>query len=506
MPDFKEQKLTLMSLSPQDSIIMMDSKGDVAFWNQAAEAMFGWTAGEIVGKNLHRFIVPDEFRADYEKAIAHFLHTGQGNALNKTLELTAKHKDGHTFPIDLTLGAVKINGEWNAIGVVRDVVRKKQLEFQLIHAEKMESIATMAGGIAHDFNNILASIIGFTELALDDAEQDTVLFNNLKEVLIASNRAKDLVRQILKFSRQTDTDPEPVHMKSVVEETMKLIRASYPSTIEIRTELNSSAFVMADPSHIHQVVLNLCSNAENAMEDRKGVLDISLDDVSEEELKAVSKGDMVPGPHIRLRVRDTGKGMSTHILSKAFTPFFTTKNQGEGSGMGLPVVHGIVTGLRGKIVPHSEPGKGTTFDIYIPALASPTQNQPVQKPVSRQGGHILFVDDEAAIVKIGKRLLERTGYTVEAVENSTDALELFKAFPDKYSLVITDLTMPHMTGIELAREIMAIRPDIPVILCTGYEKNQSIIQAMDAGIKAVVSKPILSDEIAETIGRVLNPA
>lgn len=496
----------MKSISPQDSIIMMDSKGDVVFWNKASEIMFGWTAGEAMGRKLHELIVPDMMKASCEKGIRHYVRTGEGHAVNRTLELTAKHKDGHEFPVELTLGALRIAGGWTALGVVRDVARMKELEFQLIHAEKMESIATMAGGIAHDFNNILASIIGFTELAMDDAEKGTVLYGNLQEVLIASNRAKDLVRQILKFSRQTGSEPEPIHVKSVVEDTLKLIRASFPSTIDIRTDLRSEAFIMADSSHVHQIVLNLCSNAENAMEDRKGVLTLSLTDMAAEEVKAETGRDVQDLPHIRLSVSDTGVGMSTDILGKAFTPFFTTKKQGEGSGMGLSIVHGIVTSLKGRIYPHSEPGKGSTFHIYLPALKSAARSVPVKNGASRQGEHILFVDDEASIVKIGKRLLEKSGYTVEAVESSETALELFKASPDKYRLVITDLTMPRMTGIELARAIMAIRPDIPVILCTGYEKNQSIMAAMKAGIKAVVTKPILSDEIAETIGRVLNPA
>ena len=496
----------MLSVSPQDSIIMMDSNGEIVFWDRASELMFGWEAEEALGRKLHELIVPEILKTSCEKGIGHFARTGEGHAVGKTLELTAKHKNGHEFPVELTLGAVKIAGDWAALGVVRDVARKKQLEFHLVHAEKMESVATMAGGIAHDFNNILASIIGFTELAMDDAEKGTVLYGNLQEVLIASNRARDLVRQILKFSRQAGSDPEPIHVKTVVEETLKLIRASFPATIDIRTDLKSEAFIMADSSHVHQIVLNLCSNAESAMEDRKGVLSLSLIDMTAEDVKTETGRDAQPVPHIRLSVSDTGIGMSTDILGKAFTPFFTTKKQGDGSGMGLSIVHGIVTGLRGRIYPHSEPGKGSTFHIYLPALASAAGSLPVKDGTSRQGGHILFVDDEASIVKIGKRLLEKAGYTVEAVESSEEALALFKTSPDKYRLVITDLTMPRMTGIELAREIMAIRPDIPVILCTGYEKNKSIIAAMEAGIKAVVCKPILSDEIAETIGRVLNPA
>jgi len=506
MTETREQKLNLMSLSPQDSIIMMDSAGNVSYWNAAAENMFGWTADETLGKNLHALIVPSRFKIYYERGIAHFVKTGQGDAINRTLEFTGQHKDGHEFTIELTLGAIKIHNEWHAIGVVRDVARKKQLEFQLLHAEKMDSITTLAGGIAHDFNNILSSIIGFTELAIDDAEAGTLLFSNLQEVLIASNRAKDLVRQIMKFSRQNDSVTEPVHVKSVVEETVKLIRASFPSTIDIQTDLQSQSFIMADPSHIHQIILNLCTNAEHAMKDGKGVLTITLSDLNPDEVKKHARSHMEAGPHVKISISDTGKGMPTEILSKAFTPFFTTKKQGEGSGMGLPIIHGIVASLKGWIVPRSELGKGSTFDIFLPTMELLASKSSSIKISSNSGGHILFVDDEAPIVKIGEKLLERMGYTVETATGSMEALDLFKSSPDKYRLVITDLTMPHMTGIELARELIGLRPDIPIILCTGYEKNHSIIQATEAGIKAVVSKPILSDEIAETIGRVLNPS
>lgn len=506
MAENRKQKLNFLSFSPQDSIIMMDSAGNVSYWNAAAETMFGWTAEETLGKNLHELIVPSRFSIYYERGIAHFIKTGQGDAINKTLELTGKHKDGHEFTIELTLGAIRIHDEWFAIGVVRDVAKKKQLEFQLIHAEKMDSITTLAGGIAHDFNNILSSIIGFTELAIDDAEDGTLLYNNLQEVMIASNRAKDLVRQIMKFSRQNDSVSEPIHVKSVVEETVKLIRASFPSTIDIQTDLQSQSFIMADPSHIHQIILNLCTNAEHAMKDGKGILSITLTDLNPDEVRKQSRSPVKPVPHVKISIRDTGIGMPTEILSKAFTPFFTTKKQGEGSGMGLPIIHGIVSSLKGWIHPQSEVGKGSTFDIFLPFMELEASRPTSIKTPSHTGGYILFVDDEAPIVKIGKKLLERMGYTVETATGSMEALDLFKSSPDKYRLVITDLTMPHMTGIELAKELIEIRPDIPIILCTGYEKNHSIIQATEAGIKAVVSKPILSDEIAETIGRVLNPS
>jgi PAS domain S-box-containing protein len=254
-------------LSVHHAIIMMDVKGQIAYWNKEAEELFGWTSEEVIGKNLHTLLMPEQYREDFTKGFDEFRLSGRGDVINKTIELTAKHRDGYEFPVEVSLGIVPIMDTWYAIGVVKDVARKKHLEFQLSHADKMESIGTLAAGIAHDFNNILSSIIGYTELAMDDTVEDTLIHSNLTEVITAANRARDLVRQLLKFSRQTETVPEPVHVKSVVIEAMKLIRASFPSTIDIRMNINSDGLVMASYTQLHQIILNLCTNAGHAMEE-----------------------------------------------------------------------------------------------------------------------------------------------------------------------------------------------------------------------------------------------
>ncbi|MBU1168304.1 MAG: PAS domain S-box protein [Proteobacteria bacterium] len=500
----KKTMFDRIGLNVQDAFIMMDPDGKISYWNQAAATMFGWKEEEILGKNLHNIIVPARYYPLFEKGFNHFLKTGKGPAINKVLDVSAKHKDGHEFSVELALGSVSIHDQWYAVGVLRDVALKKQIEFQLIHAERVESIGTLAGGFAHDFNNILASIIGYTELALDDATKDTLLYSNLTEALTAANRAKDLVRQILKFSGQLDSQAKPIHMKSCVIDAMKLVRASFPPSIDIRTNLQSEGTVMADPSRIHQMILNLCTNAGHAMESG-GILSVGLEDVDDPSQLQHAKRVDKTSHYIKLSVSDTGKGMASDILSRAFTPFFTTRVQGEGTGMGLPLVHGIVTGLKGWIHPRSEPGKGSTFEIYLPILEQQAVKRPAQ--VSAQGhgsGLILFVDDEKPIVKMGVQLLERMGYKVEGMSSSPGALERFKASPDTFNLVITDMNMPFMNGLTMAREMIQIRPDIPIILSTGYGISFSESHIHESGIKAIVYKPLLFDEVAETIGRLLS--
>jgi nitrogen-specific signal transduction histidine kinase len=382
---------------------------------------------------------------------------------------------------------------------------KKKLEAQLQQVHKMESIGTLAGGIAHDFNNILAAVIGYTELALDDANKGTLQHENLQEVLLSGNRAKDLVQQILTFSRQADKEQKPVQVKLVLKEALKLLRASIPSTIEIEQNVQSNALIMGDSTQIHQVLMNLCTNAAHAMEDKGGLLTVNLSDVELDSEFISNYPDLKQGPYINLTVADTGHGMPSTVLEKIFDPFFTTKEKGEGTGMGLSVVHGIVHSHGGTIYAYSEPGKGSTFKVFLPIIDRRLEPEDrIEKPIPIGTERILFVDDEPAIVNMGKQILETLGYEVVAKTGSIEALELFKAQTDRFDLVITDMTMPQMTGENLARELMQIRPDIPVILCTGFSARIDEKQAMAMGIRAFVSKPILKREIAETIRKVID--
>jgi len=382
---------------------------------------------------------------------------------------------------------------------------QKRLESQLRQTQKMEAIGTLAGGIAHDFNNILSAIIGYTEIAMHDAPKGSELQITLQKVLKGGDRAKDLVKQILTFSRQSEIEPKPVKVKAIVTEALKLLRASLPTTIEVRLNLQSNSAVMADPTQIHQIVMNLCANAGQAMHAKGGILDINLKEVKLDSEFAAQHPGIVPGAYINLNVGDTGHGIPAEIQDRIFDPFFTTRGKVEGTGMGLSVVHGIVTSHGGAMTVASEPGTGSVFSVFLPVIEEWFELETeVEKTILKGTERILFIDDEEPLTDMGKRMLESLGYDVVATTSSIEALELFKAQADRFDLVITDLTMPHMTGENLAKELMQIRPDVPVILCTGFSARIDEKKAMAMGIRAFISKPILKHEIAKIIRAVID--
>jgi two-component system, cell cycle sensor histidine kinase and response regulator CckA len=370
----------------------------------------------------------------------------------------------------------------------------------------MEAVGTLAGGIAHDFNNILTGIIGFTEMVRDDMAQDSREYHRLGLVLKGAHRGRDLVKQILTFSRHTEHELKPVKLSGIVEEGLKMLRPLFPATIEIRsTGLTGDDTILADPAQIHQVLMNLCTNSVHAIGKRGGMLEISI---AEDRLR---KGDplpapgMRPGDYVTLAVRDTGSGMKPEVLERIFDPFFTTKVQGGGTGLGLSVVHGIVRGHGGSIKVESEPGKGSVFYIYLPRIEK-QQSIAVSEELPVRGGKecILFVDDEDITVELNNERLTRLGYEVVATTSSLEALEIFMKEPRRFHLVITDYTMPHMTGVDLARKLLKVRNDIPIILCTGYNDSISPDKAKRAGIRQFLLKPQSNRELGLAIRRVLD--
>ncbi|MEQ8191170.1 MAG: response regulator [Candidatus Eremiobacterota bacterium] len=387
----------------------------------------------------------------------------------------------------------------------REVAEHRKLEGQLIQSQKMEAIGTLAGGIAHDFNNILGSIIGYTELALFEISEEHIIYQYLSQVLKAGDRAKELVAQILTFSRRTDQKRKLLNIIPVIKEAVKLLRASLPATIEIRQDIKGKqAVIMADPTQIHQIILNLCTNGAHAMKERGGILDISLADVDifPEDLPFYT--DIKTGPYVKLTVSDTGHGIKREVLERIFEPYFTTKETGEGTGLGLSVVHGIVTGYGGNIKVYSEPGKGTEFQVLLPKIKTDEDiTHEKLETIPGGTGTILVVDDEEAIVNIMKSMLKRLGYEVITEIDSIKALESFRNAPHHFDLVITDLTMPHMTGRELAKEIMCIRADIPVILTTGFSDTINPDEEIRSGIKELLLKPVTIRNLAETVKKLL---
>jgi signal transduction histidine kinase len=385
---------------------------------------------------------------------------------------------------------------------------KLKLEKQLIRAQKLEAIGTLAGGIAHDFNNILGAIIGYTEMALFEMRKESIEAYNLEQVLRASHRAKDLVRQILAFSRKDDRDKKLVKLDHIVKEAIKLLRASLPVSIEINLEVGEDlGLIQADPSQIHQVVMNLCTNAWHAMEEEGGELKLYLAKVQLTGENLTQYPDAGLGSYTKLTISDTGHGMSKEVMERIFDPYFTTKDQSKGTGLGLAVVHGIVRGHDGHIRVRSDPGKGTTFEILFPLSEGEDNAERKGTPKLPHGKErILFVDDEELLVELGKQMLNHLGYTVRSTMNPNEAIEIFREAPSEYDLVITDMSMPGMSGKSLAESLKKIRPDIPVAICTGFSNQVNQENFREMGIQALLMKPLTIENLSETIRKVLDEA
>ena len=483
----------------QDVYYEASIEGEITEVSPSIKNVSQYTRKELIGKSLYDIYPNSEERNRFVQTII------RKHSLND-YEITLKDKNGslRTCSVAATLVKDDQGNPIKIVGSMRDITDRKQAEAELQRAEKMEAIGTLAGGIAHDFNNILFSIIGFTEMTMDDVEKGSPAESNLKQVHKAGKRARALVEQILAFSREDGQEQKPFQAKYVVKEALEFLRASLPSTIEIAQNIQSDSLLMGDSTQFHQVLMNLCTNAGHAMEEKGGVLDVALMDTEVDSGFTATHPDLKPGPFLKITVADTGCGIKPHVLERIFEPFFTTRPPGKGTGLGLSVVHGIVKSHGGGIYAYSEPGKGSTFHIYLPAVKREwAQERETEGPVPGGTERILFVDDEPMLADLGEQLLKSLGYEVTVTTSSTDALALFRKQPDQFDLVITDMTMPHMTGDSLAREVIKIRPDIPVILCSGYSRQISEESAKGIGIQAFVMKPVLRRILAETVREVL---
>ncbi|MBE9582060.1 MAG: PAS domain S-box protein [Proteobacteria bacterium] len=485
--------------------VVIDRDEKITLLNRKGCEILGVQEEEVIGKNWFDNFVPERMTEEIRSVFQQLIH-GQVEPVeyHENLVLTESGDEKsiawHNTVLKDQAGiisAILSSGE--------DITDKKRLKSQLRQAQKLEAIGTLAGGIAHDFNNILTPIIVQTELALLNVEDDRDLRFNLDEVLKAGHRAKDLVKQILAFSRQTEQQRILLQLSPIVKEVLKLLRSSLPTTIEIRKDIKTdSGRVLADPTHIHQILMNLCTNAAHAMRKRGGVLEVSLADMELDGDAAAKHPDLKSGPYARLTVSDSGRGIDPEVVKRIFDPFFTTKDRSEGTGMGLAVVHGIVKNYGGAITVDSEPEKGTTFHVYFPRAEEEEVAPGVEPAAPPPTGNerILLVDDEKIVVDPLKLMLERLGYQVVARTNSIEALEAFRAEPDSFDLVITDQTMPNMTGKELAQELTRIRPDIPTVLCTGLSEQITEEEAID--ISEYVMKPVVTAEMAKTIRKALD--
>ena len=379
------------------------------------------------------------------------------------------------------------------------------METQMREIQKMESLGTLAGGIAHDFNNILGAILGYADLAQLACPADSDYRDYITHINQAGLRAKELVQQILLFSRQGGSEKGPVDVSRVVDEALKLIKASLPANIEILASIPQNlAPVFANEIHIHQIVMNLCTNAYHAMKPAGGMLNVGLTPVTIQNHDVKSFPEMNPGNYLKLHIADTGCGIPPDLINRIFDPYFTTKPAGEGTGLGLSTIHGIVKDHGGEIKVYSEVGIGTTFHVFFPTADAAVETAVEKVELLPTGsGCILFVDDEKSLIDLGRDLLERLGYQVETRASGIDAIEAFRADPQKFDLVISDMTMPKMTGDEMVRQIRAIRPDIPIILCSGFSERIHSQATEAIGISAVLMKPVIYADLAQTVHRVL---
>jgi PAS domain S-box-containing protein len=495
---FEQNNAAMLLIEPDSGAIMNANLAAARFYGYSREVLLGMNVGDI------NQLAPDEIFLARRRVIS-----------GESVHFVFPHRcaDNQIRTVEVYSTPIKVKGKIVLFSIVHDIterrnaeVEKAKLEGQLRRTQKLEAIGTLAGGIAHDFNNILAGILGFTEMALEDTSPDNPVYRHLELILKGAHRGRDLVKQILAFSRLNEQEQEPVVLSNIIDEALRFLRPILPATISIKKHLlGADDTVFADPAQMHQIIMNLCTNAAHAMREKGGTLELSISNVDSSDEALSQWAGLRPGVYVRLTVADTGHGMTPEVLEEIFDPFFTTKGPGEGTGLGLSVVHGIVRDHGGHIAVSSEPGKGSTFDVYLPAIESVASVDAAPQPAI-QGGpeRILFVDDEELIVELNLRRLSGLGYQVFTSTNSTDALKLFEAGPDGFDLVITDYTMPTMTGIELARALLAIKPGISVILMSGLNEKILPEKIEAAGIKAFLPKTAGKRELAGLIRRVLD--
>jgi len=483
-----------------DGIVMADPAGRITFANAAFTDATGFAQAEALGRHPLD-LLGDPTEAELHEALIEAVR-GAGVWSGR---FRGRRKDGEVVLLDSRISAIR-NGAGDLIGFVgthRDVTRQVEQEVHHEQGQRLEAIGTLAGGIAHDFNNLLMAIRGFAELARLRSTEPK-LQDALEGILTATDRARDLVQQILAFSRSRPQERKPIEVQLVFKEALRFIRATIPSSITLRLQADTHACVLADPGELQRIVVNLCTNSVLAMRGGTGLLSVALD---ERVLDPEAPHGLKPGTYVRLRVADTGCGMAPEVVARIFEPFFTTRPTTGGTGMGLAVVHGLVASMEGAISVESEPGQGTSFEILLPVHAGTGGAESAKPSGLRHGrGRILFVDDERMLCEMAEEMLRNLGYTPAACTDPLEALTLLKEDPGGFDAVVTDMTMPHMTGDSLARHVHAVRPDLPVILCTGFSEFLDEARSRQLGIARMVRKPFAWGDMSRVIEEVLRPA
>ncbi len=499
-----------------DILWEIDEKLIYTYISKKAEAITGFAATHFIGKSFQNFLTAESKTIAFNQIKSHIVQQTKFS----NIEITRNTKSGEP-QYYLVSGKPFFKGDKfkgyrgadiDITSLKRTEIEKDKLIAELRQAQRLEAMGTLAGGIAHDFNNILGGILGYAQLLQFELNENPTSMSYTKQIVTGCNRAKNLIFQILDFSRQRDnvSSKRLTNPIEIVNETLKLLRASFPSSIKIRsTVYKDTGCIQADPSQIHQAVMNLCTNARQAIEDGRGEVHIIVNEIAHAVDAPIAdlKLDLPFGDYIMISVEDTGKGIDIDALDKIFNPYFTTKKHGDGTGLGLSVVHGIVTRFNGAITTRTKPGQGTIFALYFPKYAATEETKKqTYNPLIKGNAHVLFIDDEPMLVDLGKRMLEKLGYHVEALESALEALSMIKEKPTRFDLVITDMTMPDMYGTKLAEEIKKINDQIPIVLASGFSTLSQTSNANPSGIDAVLPKPIEISTLSQTLHQLLNKA
>jgi len=494
-----EEKFRNLVETTSDWIWEVDADFRYIYASPKVKGLLGYEPEEVIGKSPFDFMAPDEAKI----VMAGLLGNDRAQQPFSSLKNWNRHKNGHSVLLETSgIPLFDENNQFKGYrGIDRDITEKKRLEEQVLQKQKMEALGTLTAGITHDFNNILSMIIGNTELAVSDITDNDPVKNRLEQVLTASFRARDVVRQLLHFCRKSVEERKPVSPILLIKESLKLIKASIPKTIKVIENLPANSLdLMADPTQIHQIVINLCTNSVFAMSENGGVLEINIENRFLKNEDLFFDPDLNPGNYIMMTFADTGLGMDPATIDRIFDPYFTTKGNEEGTGLGLSVVQGIVKNHGGALQVSSTVGKGSTFRVYLPAIQSNTEDkQEDHRKLPGGNERILLIDDEKMIVELTKELLKQLGYQVEGFLNPVKAVTAFADEPNRFDLVITDMSMPEMTGDRVSEEILAIRPDIPMLLCTGFNQKINPETARDMGISGYAEKPMDMKTLAEKV-------